>query len=65
MRIIDSKDVLHNRPAPVLTPTATFLQAEGAGNEQISIDGGDFSKRQKPLVLKDKAATKAAVRLRT
>ena len=58
LRFIDSKDVLLTAPR-LLTPAAIFLQAEGAGNEHITIDGGDVSKAQKPLVLKDKATTNA------
>jgi Glycosyl hydrolases family 28 len=62
LRFIDSKDVLLTAPR-LLTPAAIFLQAEGAGNEHITIDGGDISKAQKPLVLKDKA-TSNAVKIR-
>jgi hypothetical protein len=62
LRFIDSKDVLMTAPR-LLTAAATFLQVEGADNEHIIVDGGDFSKAQKPLVLKDKATDKA-VRIR-
>ena len=62
LRFIDSKDVLLTAPR-LLTPAATFLQVEGAANEHITVDGGDFSKAQKPLALKDKA-TAGAVKIR-
>jgi hypothetical protein len=63
LRIIDSKDVLLTAPR-LLTSTTTFLQLEGAGNERITIDGGDISKAQKPLTLADKA-TKTAIKIRS
>jgi len=47
----------------LLTAAATFLQVEGAANEHIVLDGGDFSKAQKPLALKDHAS-ESAVRVR-
>jgi hypothetical protein len=53
LRFIDSKDVLLTATR-LLTPAATFLQVEGASNEHITIDGGDFAKARKPLSLKDK-----------
>jgi Glycosyl hydrolases family 28 len=62
LRFIDSKDVLLTAPR-LLTPTATFLQVEGAANERIIVDGGDISRAQKPLALKEKA-TAATVKLR-
>jgi hypothetical protein len=63
LRIIDSKDVLLTAPR-LLTSTNTFLQLEGAGNERITIDGGDISKAQKPLTLADKA-TKTSIKIRS
>jgi Glycosyl hydrolases family 28 len=62
LRFIDSKDVLLTA-SRLLTSTATFLQVEGSANENIMIDGGDFSKAQKRLVIKDKAA-ESAVKIR-
>jgi hypothetical protein len=63
LRMIDSKDVLFTA-ARLLTKASTFLQVEGAANECIVLDGGEFSKAQTPLALKDKA-TSSAVRIRS
>jgi hypothetical protein len=63
LRIIDSKDILLTAPR-LLTSTPTFLQLEGADNQNITIDGGDISKAQKPLTLADKA-TKTAIKIRS
>ena len=62
LRLIDSKDILLTAPR-LLTSAATFLQVEGADNEHITVDGGDFHKAQKPLTLTNKA-TASAVRIR-
>jgi hypothetical protein len=62
LRFVDSKDVLMTAPR-LLTPAAIFLQVEGAGNERITVDGGDVSKAHTPLSLKDKA-TASAVKVR-
>jgi hypothetical protein len=62
LRFIDSKDVLLTAPR-LLTSTTTFLQVEGTANERITIDGGDVSKAQKPLSLKNNANA-AAVKIR-
>ena len=62
LRFIGSQDVLVTA-ARVLTPTAVFLRAEGAGTANIIVDGGDLTKAAKPLVLADGAAP-AAVRVR-
>jgi hypothetical protein len=62
LRFIDSKEVLLTA-ARVLTSAATFLQLEGAANEQIKIDGGDVSKAATPVVFKN-GATAAAIKLR-
>jgi hypothetical protein len=62
LRFINTKDVLLTAPR-LLTQTATFLQLEGANNERITIDGGDYSKAGKSLAYKDGAAAKA-VKLR-
>ena len=63
MRFIDSKDVLMTAPR-LLTAAAVFLQLEGAGNEHITVDGGDVSKAHMPLSLRD-SATAAAVNIRS
>jgi polygalacturonase len=63
LRIIDSKDILLTAPR-LLTSTTIFLQLEGADNQNITIDGGDISKAQKPLNLADKA-TKTAIKIRS
>ena len=62
LRFIDSKQTLLTA-ARVLTPSSTFLQLEGAGNEGIVIDGGDLSKAATPLVFKE-GAIKNSVKLR-
>ena len=62
LRFIDSKQTLLTA-ARVLTPSSTFLQVEGAGNEEIVIDGGDLSKAATPLVFKY-GAIKNSVKLR-
>jgi hypothetical protein len=60
--MIDSKQVLITAPR-LLTPAAVFLQVEGAGNERITIDGGDISYAIKPTIFQDGALEKA-VKLR-
>lgn len=62
LRFIDSKDILLTAPR-LLTVAATFLQVEGAGNENITTDGGDFSKAKTPLTLKNNA-TAGSVKIR-
>lgn len=61
-RLIDSRQVLFTA-ARVLTPSSSFLQLEGTGNEGITIDGGDLSKASRPLALKN-SVTEKAVKLR-
>jgi hypothetical protein len=63
LRIIDSKDILFTAPR-LLTAATTFLQLEGADNANITLDGGDISKAQKPLNLVAKA-TKTAIKIRS
>jgi hypothetical protein len=63
VRLIDSKDVLMTAPR-LLSPAATFLQVEGTKNEHIIVDGGDVSRAQRSLVLKD-GASEAAVKFRS
>jgi polygalacturonase len=62
LRFTDSKQVLLTA-ARVLTPTSTFLQLEGTGNEGIVVDGGDLSKAATSLAFKD-GATPNGVKLR-
>jgi hypothetical protein len=57
LRLIDTKDVLLGS-THVLTPSAPFLQLEGAGNEGIVVDGGDVSKAASPVVFKNGAGEK-------
>ena len=62
LRFIDSQDALLSATR-LLTPTAVFLQVEGAANGGIILDGGDWSKATTPLAFKN-GATKEAVKLR-
>ncbi len=62
LRFVESREVLMSATR-VLTPAAVFLQVEGAGNEAITIAGGDISKAAAPLAFKNGAAEKA-VKLR-
>ena len=49
--------------ARVLTPSPTFLQVEGEGNEGIILDCGDLTKAASPVAFKG-GASEAAVKLR-
>jgi hypothetical protein len=49
--------------ARVLTPSSTFLQLEGEGNEGVIVEGGDLSKATTPIAFKNGASEKA-VKLR-
>jgi hypothetical protein len=62
LRFIDSKHALLTATR-LLTPATTFLQLEGAENEAIAIDGGDFSKAATMLAFKNGVA-KNAVKVR-
>jgi hypothetical protein len=62
LRFIDSRQTLLTA-ARVLTPAAAFLQLEGAKNEGITIDGGDLSQAETPIVFKN-GATEKSVKLR-
>jgi hypothetical protein len=62
IRLINAKDVLITA-ARVITPVATFLSAEGAATEGITIDGGDLRKAKKLSILGD-GAKQTAVRIR-
>jgi polygalacturonase len=61
LRCIDSKQILLTA-SRLLSPAAVFLQLEGAGNENIKIDGGDLSKAAKPIAYKSGATEKAVQR---
>jgi polygalacturonase len=63
LRFIDTSDVLLSATR-VLTPTAVFLQVEGAASERITVDGGDLSRAAAPLSFKADAPQKS-VKLRT
>lgn len=63
MRFIATQDVLVTAPR-VLTPAASLLQIEGAGNAGITIDGGDASKAATLLATRN-GAEPGAVRIRT
>jgi hypothetical protein len=62
LRFIDSRDVLLSA-ARLLKPAPVFLQVEGGENENITIDGGDLSKAEKPLAFKNGGLEKS-VKLR-
>jgi len=62
LRFIETSDVLLSA-SRVLTPTALFLQVEGATTERITIDGGDLSRAAAPLSFKADAPKKS-VKLR-
>jgi len=62
LRFIDSKQTLITA-ARVLTPSAPFLQLEGAENENIIIEGGDLSKASSPVAFKN-GASESQVKLR-
>jgi polygalacturonase len=48
MRCLNTRDVLITAPR-ALTPSATFLQVEGAASGGIVLDGGDVSKTRDPV----------------
>lgn len=62
LRFINSKDVLMTA-SRLTAPAKVFLQVEGADNKNISVDGGDLSKADKPLTLAN-GANKKSVKLR-
>jgi polygalacturonase len=62
LRFIESKDVLLSATR-LLAPAAVFLQVEGAGCENITVDGGDLSKAANILAVQNGGAEKA-VKLR-
>jgi hypothetical protein len=62
LRFIDTRDVLLTA-SRVLTPSAVFLQVEGADSKGIIVDGGDLSKADEPLAF-HADATEDSVKLR-
>jgi hypothetical protein len=62
LRFVNSQDVLVTG-ARLLTPAAVFLSAEGTNSANIKVDGGDFSKAGKALVV-SRGASDGAVKLR-
>ncbi len=62
LRFIETKEVLLTATR-LLTPAGTFLQLEGAGNQQVTIDGGDLSRAARPLAFTN-GANAQAVKLR-
>ena len=62
LRFVDTTQTLITA-ARVLTPSSTFLQLEGEGNDGVIVEGGDLSKAATPIAFKNGASEKA-VRLR-
>ncbi len=62
LRFINTQDTLLTGTR-LLTPASVFLAVEGTECKNIKIDGGDFSKADKPLTA-DRGATVDMVRLR-
>ena len=58
LRFIETKDILVTAPR-VLTPAAAFLEVEGAGSRNITIDRGDLSKAAVPLKVEKRASDDA------
>lgn len=58
LRLTDCKQVMLSATR-LLTPSSTFLSVEGAGNENIIVDGGDLSKASSPAVFKSGASANA------
>lgn len=63
LRFIETRDVLLTA-SRVLTPSAVFLQVEGAGSRDITVDGGDLSKADEALAFRGDA-TEDSVKLRS
>ncbi|MGC1186725.1 MAG: glycosyl hydrolase family 28 protein, partial [Candidatus Acidiferrales bacterium] len=62
LRFIATRDVLLTA-SRVLTPSAVFLQVEGADSKDIIVDGGDLSEADEPLAFRADA-TEDSVKLR-
>lgn len=63
LRFIDSRDILMSATR-LLSDAAVFLQVEGSQNQNIVVDGGDFSKAGQATAFKD-GATDNVVKWRT
>ncbi len=62
LRFTDSRDVLLTAPR-VLTPTAVFLQIEGASSTNVAVDGGDLTKAAR-LTRLGSGVPETAIRMR-
>ncbi len=62
LRFIDSRQALLTG-SRVLTPSSTFLQVEGEGNDGIIVEGGDLSKATSVVAFKN-GASENSVKLR-
>ncbi|HEY1788609.1 MAG TPA: glycosyl hydrolase family 28 protein [Verrucomicrobiae bacterium] len=62
MRFIESRDILMSATR-LLSEASVFLQVEGTQNQNIIVDGGDFSKADQTLAYQD-GATESAVKWR-
>jgi len=62
VRMVDTKQTLISA-ARLLTPANVFLRVEGAGSENIIVDGGDLTKAEKPTSVGD-GASEQAVKVR-
>ncbi len=54
VRLMNTTDTLITAPR-VLSAAAVFLRVEGPKSRNITVDGGDFSKTEKPLAFADGA----------
>ena len=63
VRLMNTTDTLITAPR-VLSAAAVFLRVEGPQSRNITVDGGDFSKTEKPLAFAD-GADEGAVKLRS
>jgi len=60
LRFINTKDILVTA-ARLLSPSASFLQVEGAASDGIIVNGGDFRKASQAIVFENGAEKKAVV----
>jgi hypothetical protein len=58
LRMIESRDILMTATR-LLSEAAVFLQVEGSENQNIVVDGGDFSKAEQTVAYKEGATDKA------
>jgi Glycosyl hydrolases family 28 len=63
VRLMNTTDTLITAPR-VLSAAAVFLRVEGPQSRNITVDGGDLSKAEKPLAFAD-GADEGAVKLRS